>query len=82
MALIDWKWGYWIGSQFQRRGYATEAVSRVITELRRLHPTHQITAECRVGNEGSWKLLHKLGFRPTGQKGDRPGRELLVIEPR
>ena len=74
--------GYWIGSQFQRRGYATEAVSRVIAELGRLHPNHQITAECRIGNEGSWSLLHKLGFRPTGQRGDRPGRELLVMDPR
>lgn len=74
--------GYWIGSHFQRQGYATEAVAGVIGQLQRLHPNRQVTAECRTGNEGSWNLLHKLGFRATGQPGDRPGRELLVFHGR
>lgn len=74
--------GYWIGSRFQRRGYATEAVSTVIGRLRQMHPTRRMTAECKLDNEGSWNLLHKLGFRPTGRKGERPGRELLTIPQR
>lgn len=73
---------YWIGSHFQRQGYATEAVAGVIAQLQRLQPNRQVTAECRTGNEGSWNLLHKLGFRATGQQGDRPGRELLVFHGR
>lgn len=71
--------GYWVGSRFQRRGYATEAVSSVVARLRQMHPTRQMTAECRLGNAGSWSLLHKLGFRSTGQQGDRPGRVLLAM---
>jgi len=72
--------GYWIGSRFHRQGYATEAVSTVISQLRRLYPARLITAECRRGNEGSWSLLHKLGFRSTGAQGNRPGRELLAVQ--
>ncbi|MDE0880110.1 MAG: GNAT family N-acetyltransferase, partial [Sphingomonas bacterium] len=72
--------GYWIGSRFHRRGYAAEAVSAVISQLRRTYPARLITAECRRGNEASWSLLHKLGFRSIGERGNRPGRELLAIE--
>ncbi len=71
--------GYWIGTRFQGQGYATEAVSSVIDHLRRTHPERRITAECRPGNLASWRLLHKLGFLPTGGQGKRPGRALLVL---
>lgn len=71
--------GYWIGSRFQRQGFAAEAAGAVIAQLRRLYPERQIVAECRPANEGSWNLLHKLGFRPTGEQGDRPGRALLTL---
>jgi RimJ/RimL family protein N-acetyltransferase len=71
--------GYWIGTKFQRQGYAIEAASGVVSLLRNLYPTHQVTAECRIENGGSWALLHKLGFRATGRQGGRPGRELLVL---
>jgi RimJ/RimL family protein N-acetyltransferase len=71
--------GYWIGSAFQRRGVAMEAVTEVIARLRQLYPHRQIVAECRRGNEASWGLLYKLGFVATGQEGHRPGRELLAI---
>lgn len=71
--------GYWIGSQFQRQGYASEAASGVISQLKRLYPSRRVTAECRLANVGSWSLLHTLGFRPTGEQGNRPGREMLAI---
>lgn len=71
--------GYWIGSDFQRRGFAMEAMTDVIARLRQLHPHRQIIAECRLGNEASWALLYKLGFVATGSEGHRPGRELLAI---
>ncbi|WP_039392849.1 GNAT family N-acetyltransferase [Novosphingobium sp. MBES04] len=70
--------GYWIASRHQRQGFALEAVSNVISRIRELYPKRQITAECRIGNEASWALLHKLGFRSVGRPGDRPGRELLI----
>ena len=72
--------GYWIGTKFQRKGYAAEAASASIALLRTIYPDRQMTAECKLGNDASWALLHKLGFRPTGRRGDRPGRELLAIE--
>jgi len=71
--------GYWIGSKFQRQGYAREAVAAVIAELSRLYSRLPIIAECRIANEGSWSLLHNLGFKATGEKGARPGRELLSL---
>lgn len=71
--------GYWIGTRFQGQGYAYEAASAVIAELKRLYRTLEITAECRLENAASWKLLQKLGFRSTGERGHRPGRELLVM---
>lgn len=73
--------GHWIGSQFQRRGYATEAMSAVIAQLRRLYLARLTTAECRRGNLASWDLLHKLGSRPARHR-NRPGRDLLVLDPR
>ena len=71
--------GYWMGSAFHGQGYATEAVSSLITRLQELYPQRQITAECRVANTTSWHLLNKLGFRPTGISGKRAERELLAI---
>jgi RimJ/RimL family protein N-acetyltransferase len=71
--------GYWIGTSFQRRGYATEAAPSVVRRLQQVHPGSEVTAECKRGNKASWDLLHKLGFRSTRRQGDRPGRELLAI---
>ncbi|HJS85473.1 MAG TPA: GNAT family N-acetyltransferase [Acetobacteraceae bacterium] len=70
--------GYWIGSAFQGQGFATEATLGVIAILRRQFPEREIIAECRRGNVASWRVLEKVGFRPTGEAGQRPGRELLV----
>ena len=71
--------GYWFGTRYQGRGYAYEATAAVVAELRRSYPELEIDAECRLENAASWKLLQKLGFRPTGERGHRQGRELLVI---
>jgi len=70
--------GYWVGTRFQGLGYAYESTSAVIAELTRSYHELEITAECRVENDASWKLLQKLGFRPTGERGHRPARELLT----
>jgi RimJ/RimL family protein N-acetyltransferase len=71
--------GYWIGSAFHKQGYATEAALGVITVLRRRFPEREVIAECRRANAASWRVLEKLGFRSTGEAGQRPGRELLIL---
>jgi RimJ/RimL family protein N-acetyltransferase len=71
--------GYWIGSAWSGRGYATEAAAAVIASLRRRFPQRRIFAECRPGNRASWRVLEKLGFSPTGKPGARPGRADLVL---
>jgi RimJ/RimL family protein N-acetyltransferase len=71
--------GYWISSALHGHGYATEAVLGVITVLRHRFPEREVIAECRRGNAASWRVLEKVGFRPTGEAGQRPGRELLVL---
>ena len=54
--------GYIINQQYQRCGYAAEALSAVIREAFR-QGTHRIYAECDPRNERSWRLLEKVGFR-------------------
>ncbi|WP_375463647.1 GNAT family N-acetyltransferase [uncultured Methylobacterium sp.] len=71
--------GYWVGGAARGRGFATEAVSGILTLLSGRFPRRSIVAECRPGNVASWGLLHKLGFRDTGEEGHRPGRRLMAL---
>lgn len=71
--------GYWIGRAFRRRGVATEAARGLIERLEQRLPQRRIIAECRPDNAASWQVLAKIGFRPTGASGMRPGRQLLAI---
>ena len=73
--------GYWIGTAFHGRGYATEAAGATIDVVRRVLPGRRVIAECLPGNAASWRVLQKLGFQPSGQDGTRPGRALLVLPP-
>jgi RimJ/RimL family protein N-acetyltransferase len=72
--------GYWIGSRFQRHGYATEAVSALIERLGTVWPERAVFAECRPLNAASWAVLAKLGFRATGEPGARAQRVRLSLE--
>lgn len=54
--------GYIINKNYQRKGYATEALKAAI-EKEFESSTHRIYAECAPGNECSWKLLEHVGFR-------------------
>ena len=67
---------YWIRADCHGQGYATEAVEAVL-HLR--FPERRIIAECEPENAASWHLLSKLGFRPNGEAGRRPGRRHLVL---
>lgn len=73
--------GYWIGTRFQRQGFAYEAAHGIVEWFRRASPEAQIIAECRVENRASWRVLERLGFRPTGALGTRPGRVELALPP-
>jgi len=54
--------GYIINKNFQRKGYASEALSAVIKNAFETG-THRVYAECDPRNECSWKLLEKIGLR-------------------
>jgi RimJ/RimL family protein N-acetyltransferase len=71
--------GYWIGTAFQRQGYALEAARGVVGRLRAQTPPPRIVAECRPENRASWRVLERLDFRPTGAPGARPGRVELEL---
>jgi RimJ/RimL family protein N-acetyltransferase len=71
--------GYWIGTAFQRQGYASEAARAVVERLGAATPPLRIVAECRPENRASWRVLERLGFRPTGAAGERPGRLELEL---
>lgn len=55
--------GYSLARPYWRRGYAFEAVSRLLAFLFDELNLHRVIAECDVANIASWKLLQKLGFR-------------------
>lgn len=69
--------GYWIGTAFQRRGYAREALADALDAL----AGKPVFAECHPENHASWSLLVSLGFRPTGQAGHRHRRMVLTYAP-
>ena len=54
--------GYIINKNFQRLGYASEALSAVIKEFLQ-NGIHRVYAECDPRNTCSWKLLEKAGLK-------------------
>lgn len=53
--------GYIINKDYQRKGYASEAIKAVI-QSQFDNNIHRIFAECAPENVCSWKLLEHLGF--------------------
>lgn len=58
--------GYKFLPAFQKKGYATEAVSTLITALFEENKTHRIEAFCLPDNMDSINLLSRLGFKFEG----------------
>jgi RimJ/RimL family protein N-acetyltransferase len=54
--------GYWIGRAFQRRGYATEAVDRVLRYAFEVLKLDEVRAATAAGNLPSINLLRKIGM--------------------
>ncbi len=69
--------GYWLTSAVRGQGLATEAVAAVVETLASRQPHLRIVAECHPGNLRSWALLNRINFRPSGERGERPGRWLF-----
>lgn len=53
---------YIINRDYQRKGFASEALSAVIRHAFE-EGTHRIFAECDPRNDCSWKLLEKMGMK-------------------
>ncbi len=58
--------GYWIGAQFARQGYMTNAVKALIPFVFKTLGLHRIEAACLTGNDASQRLLARNGFRQEG----------------
>lgn len=72
--------GYGVVPEVEGRGYATE-MARALVEWAWQQPqVRTITAECRVDNMGSLRVLEKSGFRQTGQRTDAEDGPLLLWE--
>lgn len=54
--------GYIVNKDYQRRGYALEALSAVMRHAFS-SGVHRLYAECDPRNTCSWRLLEKAGFR-------------------
>lgn len=61
--------GYGVTEDFQRRGYATEAVSALTDWALRQPSVKCVMAETEAANTASQKVLNKAGFMPTGETG-------------
>ncbi len=53
--------GYIVNKNYQRQGYATEAILEVL-RMGFQNGVHRVFAECDPRNECSWKLLESLEF--------------------
>ncbi|PSL56671.1 aminoglycoside 6'-N-acetyltransferase [Saccharothrix carnea] len=60
--------GYTLATAHQGRGYATEAVRRVLAYLFEVRGLHRLSAECDARNIRSARLLTRLGFRQEGHR--------------
>jgi RimJ/RimL family protein N-acetyltransferase len=57
---------YWIGRKSWNQGFATEAASAALSVARTLGH-RRIHASHFIDNHANGRVLHKLGFKPTGQ---------------
>jgi RimJ/RimL family protein N-acetyltransferase len=57
--------GYWIARPYWGLGFATEAVSALVSAARTVGHRH-LRARHAVDNPASARVLRKIGFRPTG----------------
>lgn len=66
---------YWIGIPFHRNGYCMEAATEAVRFGFETLSLHKITVGCLDGNEGSRKVIERLGFRFIGRLADDVWRD-------
>ncbi len=76
--------GYWVGEQYQGRGYATEACEKLIKRAFDQLGVEEIYATYKKENSASKRVLEKLGFRYYAELNNvdysnRPFSEIAVI---
>ena len=59
--------GYWIAESHWGKGYATEAANAVVQIARWTLRLKSLKSGYFTDNPASGRVLHKLGFQPTGQ---------------
>lgn len=57
--------GYWLGVEFQRNGYSTEAVKEVMSYAFKTCNIRRIFARCYENNHRSIKVMLQCGMRPV-----------------
>ena len=60
--------GWFIKKEHHRKGYATEAAKEVLNYMFSETNLEKIITSAAIINEGSWKIMEKLGFKRTGTK--------------
>lgn len=58
--------GYWIAPAHQGNGYATAAVKLLVAYLFDQRRLHKVNARVLTFNEGSRRVLERVGFEPEG----------------
>ena len=61
-----WEIGYVFHPDHWGHGYATRAARLLLDELFLQEGAHRVMARCNPLNEGSWRLLERLGMRREG----------------
>jgi RimJ/RimL family protein N-acetyltransferase len=64
-AIVDI--GFTLDPAAQGKGIATEAVGELLRYLFVERGKHKVSADCDTRNDGSWRLLERLGFRREGE---------------
>ena len=72
---VDWRnrataLGYWVGEEFQGRGFVTAACRRLVTHSFDVLELHRIEIRCAVDNLRSRAIPERLGFRLEGRFRD------------
>jgi [ribosomal protein S5]-alanine N-acetyltransferase len=58
--------GYWIASQYRRRGYLGAALQALTAWALRLEEIHRLELYVEPWNEGSWRAAQRCGFVREG----------------
>lgn len=60
--------GWFINPKYQGQGYGTEAAREVLKYMFEEVEIEKIVTSAAIINEGSWKIMEKLGFERGGEK--------------